>query len=192
MSFIPSKDSKEVHRYRQEDGVFCIDLFLTNLLQLFDRRDPSPFREKDLDEDFVKYLIISMREIPKDHPVKIAIKMPDHNPSFVRIAEVEEAIRNFFSFEVKNEENELSVLFKQGRYALVMGLVFVTTCKILSLSLTGHGETLIETIKEGLSIIGWVAMWRPINIFLYDWWPFYDRIKLYNRLSKVKVEVVTD
>ena len=36
-------------RYREEDGVACIDILLVNILQLFDRRDPSPFREKDLD-----------------------------------------------------------------------------------------------------------------------------------------------
>ena len=42
---------------------------------------------------------------------------------------------------------------------------------------------------EGLIILGWVANWRPIEIFLYDWWPLAQRRQLYLRLAEAKVEV---
>ena len=29
----------------------------------------------------------------------------------------------------------------------------------------------VEVFREGLLIVGWVAMWRPLEVFLYDWWP---------------------
>jgi hypothetical protein len=40
-----------------------------------------------------------------------------------------------------------------------------------------------------LVIGGWVAMWRPLEIFLYDWWPIRDERQLYERLSVMPVRV---
>jgi hypothetical protein len=44
-------------------------------------------------------------------------------------------------------------------------------------------------IRETLVIGGWVAMWRPLEIFLYDWWPIRAERKLYERLSLMPVRV---
>lgn len=32
-------------------------------------------------------------------------------------------------------------------------------------------------------------MWRPLEIFLYDWWPIRSERKLYDRLSSMPVLV---
>jgi hypothetical protein len=34
---------------------------------------------------------------------------------------------------------------------------------------------------------GWVAMWRRLEIFLYDWWPIRSERKLFDRLSAMPV-----
>ena len=44
-------------RYRVEDGRSCIDIKVRHSGQLFDGRDPAPFRERDLDEDAVDYVM---------------------------------------------------------------------------------------------------------------------------------------
>jgi hypothetical protein len=33
-------------------------------------------------------------------------------------------------------------------------------------------------IRESLLIGGWVAMWRPMEILLYDWWPIRAEARL--------------
>ena len=53
-----------------------------------------------------------------------------------------------------------------------------------------HGpETVREVIREGLTIAGWVAMWRPLQMYLYDWWPVRRRWKILNKLGRMKVEI---
>ncbi len=37
---------------------------------------------------------------------------------------------------------------------------------------------------------GWVAMWRPLEIFLYDWWPIRAEARLFDRLSAMPVRLV--
>jgi hypothetical protein len=44
-------------------------------------------------------------------------------------------------------------------------------------------------VAEGLLIVGWVAMWGPLDIFLYGWWPIHGRCKLFDRLARLEVEM---
>jgi hypothetical protein len=45
-------------------------------------------------------------------------------------------------------------------------------------------------VAWGREIGGWVAMWRPLEIFLYDWWPVVSDIRLFRRLAKTPVRFV--
>ena len=47
----------------------------------------------------------------------------------------------------------------------------------------------VQIVDEGLYIVGWVAMWRPLEIFLYDWRPIWHRLRLFAKLATVPVAV---
>jgi hypothetical protein len=69
-------------------------------------------------------------------------------------------------------------------------LCFLAVCLSAAQALGRHGpETLLSILREGLTIAGWVAMWRPMEIFLYEWWPVRRRGKVYQKMSRMKVEV---
>jgi hypothetical protein len=44
-------------------------------------------------------------------------------------------------------------------------------------------------LAEGLLIIGWVALWRPVEIFLYDWWPIRRQQKRFEGIARMPVEI---
>lgn len=182
---------RESNRYRREDNFYCIDIVLHSLLQLFDGRDPSPFKERDLDEDFSRYLILASREIGGHNPIKLVIKMQDHTPTYLKAIDIETAIFNYFSFEWDNSRNELAILLKQGRGALLMGLIFLAACYTGFYFIKEDSNFFLGFFGESLHVLGWVAMWKPINLFLYEWWPIRDRMKLMSELKKIKVEIVT-
>jgi hypothetical protein len=50
-----------------------------------------------------------------------------------------------------------------------------------------HGGRMSDVLREGLTVAGWVAMWRPMEIFLYSWWPLVGDRRLYDRLSRMPV-----
>ena len=43
--------------FKNEDGYFLIEIRLSNLVQFFNSLDPSPFRDKDLDDDAERYIV---------------------------------------------------------------------------------------------------------------------------------------
>jgi hypothetical protein len=55
----------------------------------------------------------------------------------------------------------------------------------------GYQGPFAQLMQESLVIIGWVVIWRPIEIFLYDWIPLVRRRKLYRRLAASKVTAVS-
>ena len=57
--------------------------------------------------------------------------------------------------------------------------------------LLANGGALPGILAEGLLIAGGVAMRRPIEIFLYDWWPIRQSAQMYGKLANVPVDVVS-
>ena len=85
----------------------------------------------------------------------------------------------------------LKHFLRQGRISLVIGFLFVTLCLIAAEAIANLGTNTGLTIaRESLTIVAWVAMWRPLQIFLYDWWPFQRQIRLYENLSSARIEVI--
>jgi len=59
----------------------------------------------------------------------------------------------------------------------------------LRLSLRNSDSEWMHVVQEGLLIIGWVAMWRPLELLLYDWWPLLQKLRLYARMGRMPVEL---
>ena len=46
-----------------------------------------------------------------------------------------------------------------------------------------------EILRESLTIGGWVSMRRPLEIFLYDWWPIRSEAQLSDRLATMPLRI---
>lgn len=178
-------------RYRVEDGRSCIDMTVRCSQQLFDGRDPAPFHERDLDDDAVDYLLAAAQEIPRHQPLKIVVTISDEPEPRVAPDVVVEAIHSHFVYEGDQIERRLREHVRRGQITLGVGLtvlvVFLTLAQLLTTSLAPG--PLRDILREGLVITGWVAMWRPIEVLLYDWWPLIDERRHVRRLLDAPVVI---
>src|SRR3989442_9739787 len=84
----------------------------------------------------------------------------------------------------------LRELFRVGRTSLVIGLVALASAIALGDFLAAlKGGRIGEIVRESLTIGGWVSMWRPLEIFLYDWWPIRSEARLSERLAAMPVRI---
>jgi hypothetical protein len=167
-----------------------IELRLRELAQLFNSMDPSPFLDRDLDADAEEFIMSWAREHPKDREMELVIHLTTP-PKPDRMAGVEEAVHHYFSMRAQMKQHEFQQLLRRGRLSLVIGLLFLAGCLFLSgfSDRLGSG-TAANIVREGLMIVGWVAMWRPLEIYLYDWWPLRDELRLLQRLARMSVRLV--
>jgi len=101
-----------------------------------------------------------------------------------------QAIHNYFAYRLHESRRRLRLFFRDGRVALLIGVVFLFACIVLRefIFAVGSGAT-ADIASEGLLIVGWVAMWRPLEIFLYDWRPIRRRCQVFAKLSEMPVIV---
>ena len=144
-----------------------IELKLREIGQLFNTMDPSPFHEKDLDRDAEEFIVSWAREYPIDEPVALVVHLgalPQEQEPQPRI---EQAIHHYFACRVELNRPEFRHLMQDGRRSLLTGLVFLAICLTLTKLLVGEGAGTFSTLaQESLAIAGWVAMWRPMEIYL--------------------------
>jgi hypothetical protein len=154
--------------------------------------DPSPFHERDLDEDAEEFIVGWAREFPRGDPVSLVIHVSQTPAQPDAQHLVETAVHNYFTYRSRLRRLELRHLLKEGRTSLLIGLTFLAGCMITSQLVLRHETgTLPIVVRESLIIAGWVAMWRPMEIFLYAWWPLRRTGRRYEKLSRMRVEVRT-
>lgn len=181
---------KKRTRYRVEEGRSCIDLKVRHARQLFDTRDPAPFRERDLDADAVEYLLAAAQEIPRKRPLAVVVQILEKPEPLLAPDVIAEAVRGHFIYEGEQVERRLREHVRRGQMFLGVGLtvlvIFLTLAELTSSLPTGH---LREILREGLVITGWVAMWRPLEVLLYDWWPMVDERRRVRRILAAPISI---
>jgi hypothetical protein len=168
-----------------------IEVRVDELSQLFDTLDPFPFRERDLDKDAEEYIVGWAREFPRDQPISIVIHAPADALKGEYADQMGPALNRYFAYRAEIIGRDLNELFRIGRQSLLIGVTVLAVCVLVSraaVAALGSGNV-GRFMEEGLIILGWVANWRPIEIFLYDWWPLARRRDLYRRLAAANVEL---
>ena len=166
-----------------------IELKLRDIKQLFNSFDPSPFYEKDLDDDAENFIVSWAREMPQRTAFRLVIHL-DHPSPGVAAAQVEQAIRRFFRYRAELSRLSFLQLMRQGRTSLLIGLLFMSICLGTAqiLARLAPSNLFLEILRESLAVGSWVSLWRPLEIYLYGWWPLRNTWRLYRKMSRMSVE----
>ncbi len=179
-----------------------IEVRVAELKQLFNSIDASPFRQRDLDPNAEDFIVGWARESPRSAKFGLLVNL-ERAPPPAEIADesaaLGDAIREFFTHRALVTRSRLRQLLRIGRISLLVGLAFLVAAVGLGNLLAnvmkgpvlgmGLGPGLGDLLREGLVICGWVAMWRPLEILLYGWWPIRTEALLYDRLSVMPVRI---
>jgi hypothetical protein len=173
-------------------GCALIEVHVTDLKQIFNSLDPTPFRERDLDPRAEEFISGWAREIGPDRPLGLLIHVDSRDATDRHIATVRDAVRDYFGARAEVTRQQLRLLFRRGRTSLAIGVVVLAAAIALGNVVEGmlRATRFAGIAQESLLIGGWVAMWRPIEVFLYDWWPIRAEARLFDRLSAMIVQVV--
>lgn len=169
-----------------------IEVHVGELKQLFNTIDPSPFRNRDLDPAAEDFVIGWAKDLPRDATLALQVDLDRQAGLPDEAAVLRDAIHGFFRQRAQAYRRSLRELFRRGRTSLLIGLI------VLAVAIAAGdflATTLLKTnrfgeiIRESLTIGGWVAMWRPLEIFLYDWWPLRNEAQLSDRLAAMPVRI---
>jgi len=171
-----------------------LELQVGEVRQLFNAMDPAPFRERDLDPNAVTYIVEWGREARAGEPLGLIVRLSREPATPDNAGMLRDAVHAYFRQRAVATRRQLRQLFRVGRISLLIGIAFLAFVIGVGeyLTLRIDKESYGYLVKESLIIAGWVALWRPLEIFLYDWWPIRAEAKLLDRLSEMDVRLIDE
>jgi hypothetical protein len=145
-----------------------------------------------LDPKADEFIVESARELCSRRPRELVLHLDQAIDDRDAQRVVGDAIRTHFARRSEISRRELRQLMRRGLISLAIGLAFQVTLFVTAQT-TGllTAESGFPTlVRESMLIIGWVAMWRPLEVLLYDWWPIVGERRLHDRLSRINVQIV--
>ena len=173
-----------------ESTAGLIRVRVSEVRQVLSRIDPSPVRDRDLDPGIEEFIVSWGREISPKVPLRLVVEL-GQPASEDEVTQLREAVHRYFENRAVVTRRSLRDLLRRGRTSLLIGLCVLGLVLMVS-RMIGRllsPESPFVVLRESLVIGAWVAMWRPIEIFLYDWWPIRDEARLFDRLAEMPVDV---
>lgn len=136
-----------------------IEIHVSELKQLFDAIDPSPFRDRDLDPKAEEFIVGWAKDLPRDASLALVVDLDREAGLPTEAAVLREAIHEFFRHRAEGYRRQLRELFRLGRTSLIIGLVVLATAIAFGDFLADlmKGSRLGEILRESLTIGGWAG-----------------------------------
>lgn len=170
-------------------GVTRIAIDVHAIDQLFSSFDPSPFHEFSLNGTAAQYIASQAWYAPRGNTFAIELCLRGRPASRKDAALVEDVVRQHFARMAAGEAQNFRMLIRNGVISLCIGLCVLAFCTVVSRGIDNSPlpDGWREGLRDGISMFGWVANWRPAQILFYDWWPVRRSRNLYRRLAHAEV-----
>jgi hypothetical protein len=177
--------------YKKMDGMILIEIKLSSIIQLFNSFDPAPFHEKELDTAAEQYIVDTIKDFPVKTPFKLIIYLPQELVTSDEVKKIEPAIRYHFQYKMMVTDRKFRSHFRYGRSTLLIGLSFLAIA-LVARQMVSHisDQFFAQLFADALLIIGWVAMWEPITVLLYELWPIIQLKNTYEKISTMKIDIL--
>lgn len=143
-----------------------IEMQLDSLPQLFDSLDPAPFHDRTLDRHAEAWLKESVDEVSSRAALELVIRGPAALGA--DLPEIETAVHAHFRRALEHEEWKLRRRMRVGRLALLIGLAVLAATLVGRHLLHSLHTSGANVLGEGLLIVGWVGLWRPAEMLLFE------------------------
>jgi hypothetical protein len=131
------------------------------------------------------------KEFPAHSDYELEIRVPA--AELDRQSDVVTAIHDFFQNEAGQASRELGHKITKGLGSLVRSLAVVAGLVLLAEFLRGLGGGHVYNLfSESLVIIGWVTLWIPVEMLLFERYKIRSRRNLARQLANAKIRLVAE
>jgi hypothetical protein len=150
---------------------------------MFNSFDPSPFWDRDLDQQAAAFIEGEFSDRSRTDRWLLQIHA---QAGTATVNDLQAALARYYERLVTSTRLGLREQARVGEIALIAGIAVFSIC----ISLESAVHRLPRAIDEGLIVLAWIALWRPIEMLAYGWVPLHRRRRLYERLRRVRVSVL--
>lgn len=172
-----------------------IELRLRDIRNFFADPEIDPFDGEAIDESGINQLmdVLGSTRDWKNRPLQVTLRVPPTDEARTLIPRMGAATRVYSQRHIQYAERKLRELRFQGGRALLVGCAFLALCLAIAAGiekLIGSVGLMGRLLVESAVIAGWVGLWRPVELLLFDWWPYTRDITMYRKIEGMTLSVV--
>ncbi|MCX5493899.1 hypothetical protein OSH11_04225 [Kaistia dalseonensis] len=172
-----------------------VDLYLSDIHNFFQTPEVDPFLGDNIEASGIDQLMDTLNARRRGHKRLSSITI--HLPAAMIMADLpartRAAIDIYCNTQIRLAVQKKREVWLEGWRALRIGSVFWIVCLGLSLLseqlFSIHGG-FGRLFSEGFIIAGWVGLWRPAELLLYEWRPYRREIELYEAIKRMQLRIV--
>ncbi|NKE44008.1 hypothetical protein HB662_04420 [Roseomonas frigidaquae] len=132
------------------------------------------------------------RRQPTEVPLNVTVRLPPDAMGSADKARLGDALATHFGLLAEAQERSAKEHLSDARRSLAIGLAILAACLTTAWVLVADfpERPLTRIARESIGILGWVAMWKPVEMLLHDRRPILRRLRLLRRLAQASVRVV--
>ena len=164
----------------------AIDVSVGKIEELFEDFDSAAsYVKKDLDQDFVDYLIESVREIGS-YDFVIRINLPNHVQERHR-KRVRKSINYYFRYLELLEQRKLRKMLWESFLLFGLGMFLLAISMTLKENASNFSGVMQELMTEGLTVAAWVSLWSAFGGLIFELARIITNIRIFRRIASREV-----
>lgn len=176
-----------LYSYDKKNNAYKIEISLDKYEDIYNEWDPTPFKKRDIEEEFINYVIDSSTDIPMRYNLDLDLYLPEKMKDEKKEKNAKAAIKSYFNYLLDRNKRTLTTGIARCLRSAFIGVVLLT---VYYVSLKGSTNDLARVLIEGVSILGWVALWDVGEELLLNIVKTVNKRRNLKRISKAKVEFV--
>jgi hypothetical protein len=174
-----NSDIQKQYRFEEETNAYLIELSLDDYEEVYDQWDPAPFKKRFIEEEFNEFIISSAEDISYKYNLIIVLHLPESEKDPRKEKSVISAYENFYLYAAAKEKRNWLRLRKKTLLYFVLSLLLLG---IGYFYLDETDQIILNVIREGIFIGGWVFLWESITNIFITGHELRNTMKLYKRL----------
>lgn len=178
---------QKLYKLDETNNAYMIEVSLDNYDEIYDDWDPSPFKKRDIEDEFNDFVINASQDIPLNFNIIIVLYLPQSKKDSQKEATLIAAYKNFYAYALARLNKTKSNLYRKITFYLLFSLF------LLSIGSFFFGESqnvFINVLHEGIFIGGWVFLWEFFTNIFITRRELQEEYKLYKRLYQSDIKFI--
>lgn len=170
---------------------------LNEIGKFFNISDPDPLAGNQIFEPGIDMVYDQARASGIKNDLHLILYLPKNQATSENEVKLKNGVTDYCKFQVCKIQKSLDMQKRQGRRTLIYGLTILVICLLLS-GLGFYISSIAPTtflyllggfMYNGFMIIGWVSLWTPTSMLLFERWPDIISKRTYERMINMTIEI---
>jgi len=175
---------QKLYKFDVQSNTYLIEVSLDDYNDIYDEWDPSPFRKRDIEDEFDDFIVNSSEDIPFKFDISIVLYLPKSKLDPKKEATLKAAYQNYYNYAFERIHKQKLNLHKRTISYLFLSVFLLSTGYFF---FKETPSIFFNVLHEGILIGGWVFLWEFFTNIFIKTRDLQTTYKLYKRLYHAEI-----